>query len=152
MRPTSEHVMDEERRDWMGRGWACPIDVDASTGGIATAAYEQDIVQSIRIILCTAPGERVMRPDFGCGVHDLAFDVIDTALLTRLEGAVRDALARYEARVEVMGVQADPLRAAEGLLRVAITYRVRRTNQTGNLVWPFYFREGGIGLQEGSRT
>lgn len=142
----------DEQKDWMGRGWAYPVRIDPATGVIATTAYEQDIRQSILIILGTSPGERVMRPDFGCGMHELVFGVVDVALLTRVEVSVRDAMAHYEARIEVSSVRVDPLRAAEGLLLIELEYRVRRTNQTGNLVYPFYFREGGIGVSEGSRS
>jgi uncharacterized protein len=146
------NAMDEQK-DWMGRGWAYPVRVDPATGAIATSAYEQDIRQSIIIILGTSPGERVMRPDFGCGIHDLVFGVVDVALLTRVEASVREALMHYEARIEVQSVRVDPVRAStDGLLLIELEYRVRRTNQTGNLVYPFYFREGGLGVSEGSRS
>ena len=126
--------------------------VDPATGGIASVAYEADIRESILIILRTAPGERVMRSDFGCGIHDLVFDVVNVAMLTRVETSVRDAMLRYEARIEVLSVHADPLRAADGMLLIKLMYRVRQTNQIGNLVYPFYFREGGVGTAtDGSR-
>jgi len=141
----------DEQKAWLGRGWAYPVRIDPATGGIAYSEYEVDIRQSIMIILGTARGERVMRPDFGCGIHDLVFEVIDVAALTRVETAVRDALTRYEARIEVSKVNADPLQAADGLLLIELEYRVRRTNQIGNLVFPFYFRESGMGIVEGSR-
>ncbi len=108
------------------------------------AEYEADIRQSILIILHTSPGERVMRFDFGCGIHDLVFDVIDVAMITRVETAVREAMTRYEARIDVLNVTADARDAAEGRLLIELEYRVRRTNQIGNLVFPFYFREGGF--------
>jgi phage baseplate assembly protein W len=92
-----------------------------------------------------------MRPDFGCGVHDLVFDTVDVATLTRIEAAVRESLIKYEARIEVTSVRADPFEAANGLLLINLEYRIHRTNQLGNLVYPFYFREGGVGLVEGSR-
>lgn len=142
----------DEHKDWMGCGWAFPVRLDPATGGVAVSAYERDIEASIRIILGTSPGERVARPDFGCGIHDLAFDVVDAALLTRIEVSVREAMKRYEARIEVNSVRIDPLYAGEGLLRIEFEYRVRRTNQSGNLVYPFYFREGGIGNASGSRS
>lgn len=140
-----------EAKDWLGRGWAYPVQIDPVTGGVAVSEHEVDIRQSIRIILGTSRGERVMRPDFGCGIHDLVFEVIDVATLTRVETEVREALTKYEARIEVLGVRADPLEAANGVLRIELDYRVRRTNQIGNLVYPFYFREGGVGIVEGSR-
>lgn len=141
----------EERKEWLGRGFAYPVRLDPVTGGVATSEFEADIRESIQIILGTARGERVMRPDFGCGIHELVFEVIDVATLTRVETSVREALTKYEARIELLSVRSDPLRAVEGELLIELEYRVRRTNQLGNLVYPFYFREGGVGLIEGSR-
>jgi uncharacterized protein len=141
----------DERKDWLGRGWGYPVRVDPTTGGVAVAQFEVDIRESIQIILGTGRGERLMRPGFGCGIHDLVFEVMDVATLTRVEDSVRDALTRYEARIDVTSVNVDPLYAAEGTLLIELEYRVRRTNQIGNLVYPFYFREGGVGLTEGSR-
>lgn len=133
----------DERKDFLGRGWAMPVALDPHTGLVATAEYEEDIRQSIRIILETAPGERVMRPTFGCGIHDLVFAAIDSTALQRVRSVVEEALRRYEARVDVIGVTVDENATSEGILLVEVEYRVRRTNQIGNLVFPFYFREGG---------
>jgi len=133
----------QERKEFLGRGWAFPVALDPESGSVATAEFEDDVRQAIRIILGTAPGERVMRPDFGCGIYDLAFEVIDSAVLVRITNVVTDALTRYEPRIELINVSVDPYRASEGVLEVNVEYRVRRTNQTGNLVYPFYFREGG---------
>ena len=133
----------DERKDFLGRGWAMPVDVDPYTGFVATAEYEEDIRQAIRIILETARGERVMRPNFGCGIHDLVFESIDTTALQRIRSEVEEALRRYEARVDVLEVNVDEDATAEGELLVEVEYRVRRTNQVGNLVFPFYYREGG---------
>ena len=140
-----------EQKDWLGRGWAYPVQVDRLTGGVAVSEYEADIHQAIRIMLGTARGERVMRPDFGCGIHDLVFEVMDTAALTRIETAVRECLTKYEARIELLAVGVDPYFAAEGKLLVEIDYRIRRTNQIGNFVYPFYFREGGADASLGTR-
>ena len=140
-----------EQKEWLGRGWAFPVRIDPRTGGIAVSEYETDIRESIQIILRTSRGERVMRPDFGCGIHDLVFETVDTSTLTRVQTSVREAMARFEARIEVLNVFVDPRDAAEGMLTVSLEYRVRRTNQIGNLVFPFYFREGGVGIVERSR-
>lgn len=140
-----------EQKDWLGRGWAYPVQVDRLTGSVAVSEYEDDIHEAIRIILGTARGERVMRPDFGCGIHELVFEIMDTTTLTRVETAVRESLTKYEARVEVLGVAVNPFFAAEGKLLVEIDYRIRRTNQIGNFVYPFYFREGGADVNVGGR-
>ncbi len=133
----------EERKDFLGRGWAMPVDLDPRTGLIAVSEYEDNIRQSIRIILETAPGERVMRPNFGCGIHDLVFAAVDTTTMQRIRSVVEEALRRYEARIEVLGVTVDEEATSEGMLLIELEYRVRKTNQIGNLVYPFYFREGG---------
>jgi phage baseplate assembly protein W len=133
----------DEQKDFLGRGWAMPVSVDPQSGLIATAEYEEDIRQAIRIILETAPGERVMRPGFGCGIHDLVFEAVDSTALQRIRSEVEEALRRYEARIDVLDVAADEDASAEGKLLVELEYRVRRTNQVGNLVFPFYYREGG---------
>lgn len=134
----------DEHKQFLGRGWAMPIALDPRTGDFAEAEYEEDIRQAIRIIVETAPGERVMRPDFGCGIHDLVFEHMDSNTLQRVRSVVEDALRRHEARVEVLEVKVDeaPL-LTDGRLQIEVDYRVRRTNQVGNLVFPFYFAEGG---------
>lgn len=135
--------LDVERKDFLGRGWSMPVELDPRTGLVATVAYEADIRQSILIILETAPGERVMRPNFGCGIHELVFAAVDSTVLQRIKSLVEEALRRCEARIEVLGVTVDEDASAEGVLNVELEYRVRKTNQVGNLVFPFYFREGG---------
>ena len=132
-----------DRKDFLGRGWAMPVDVDPMTGIVESVAYEEDIRQSILIILETAPGERVMRPNFGCGIHELVFTELDSTTMQRIRSVVEEALRRCEARIDVLGVTVDEAANVQGQLLVEIEYRVRKTNQTGNLVFPFYFREGG---------
>jgi hypothetical protein len=131
-----------QQRAFLGVGWWYPVQIDPVTGLTRIAQYEDDVQQSLKIILTTARGERVMRPAFGCGIYDLAFEVIDRATLTRVESEVRDSITRFEPRVELINVVLDPSQAADGLLRIEVEYRVRRTNQVGNLVYPFYFQEG----------
>lgn len=133
----------EQQKAFLGTGWGFPVALDPNSGRTAMVAAEVDIEQAIRIILATAPGERVMRPDFGCGANELVFETLDTATFARVQRAVTDALTRFEPRIELLAVSVDPTQAANGLLLVLIDYRVRATNQSGNMVYPFYFREGG---------
>ena len=133
----------DEVKDFLGRGWAMPVDIDPYTGLVAMAEYEEDIRQSIRIILETARGERVMRANFGCGIHDLVFEAVDTTTLQRIRSEVEEALRRYEARIDVLRVSPEEDATSEGKLLVEVEYRVRRTNQLGNFVFPFYYRAGG---------
>jgi phage baseplate assembly protein W len=136
--------MDAVRqRDFLGVGWSYPVATDPMSGDISLSQYERDVREAIRIILETARGERVMRPRFGCGIHDLVFEAIGATTLFAVEAAVREALTVFEARIELLSVEVDPFQAMSGLLIVAIGYRIHRTNQIDNLVYPFFFREGG---------
>ena len=123
--------------DILGSGIAFPLQVDRR-GGLALARDETDIDQAIELILGTAPGERPMRPEFGCGVHDFVFDTIDAGTVARMETEIRGALDRWEPRVEVTDVQFDLGGADTGQLVIQIDYRVRATNHMRNLVYPFY--------------
>ena len=125
--------------DFRGTGWAFPVRVGA--GAIDRVSCDEDIRQSIHLILATAKGERVMRPDFGCGIHDLVFAAVSTQLIARVRLEVENALRTYEARIEVLRVAVGTGDLALGRLDVEIDFRVRTTNQTGNFVYPFYFRE-----------
>lgn len=123
--------------DFLGAGWYFPLSVD-ERGRIAMVAEEARIRQAIWIILDTARGERVMRPDFGCGIHDWVFAVNTTATAGRVADAVRQALIRWEPRIDQIEVTAanDPEQPER--LRVDIAYRVRATNNRFNLIYPFY--------------
>ena len=130
------------QRDFLGVGWKFPLQVTPG-GQIAQARYEQRIEESIYLILSTAKGERVMLPEFGCGIHELVFTALDNTTLHRIKELIKEALRRCEARVEVLEVEVDEDATSEGELLVEVEYRVRKTNQVGNFVFPFYFREGG---------
>ena len=121
----------------LGSGLAFPLQVDRR-GGIALAKDETDVDQAIQLILSTAPGERPMRPEFGCGVHDFVFDTIDAGTVARMETAIRAALDRWEPRIEVADVTFDLDHTDTGALLIDVTYRLRATNHMRNLVYPFY--------------
>jgi Bacteriophage baseplate protein W len=121
----------------IGSGLAFPIHVDAR-GAIALAAGEEDIEQAMTLILSTAPGERPMRPEFGCEIHDYIFDSIDANTVTRMEAAVRSALLRWEPRIDVEQVEFDLSDVHQGQIAFTVRYTVRATNSRRNLVYPFY--------------
>ena len=125
--------------DFLGKGWGFPVFGRHSKVSVARA--EESIRESIWIILATAPGERVMRPDFGCGVHRLVFAVNDAATLNQVQYEVRQALIRWEPRIEVLDVLAEEKGQGEVLL-LNVHYRVRSTNNFFNLVYPFYLTVG----------
>jgi phage baseplate assembly protein W len=125
---------------FLGIGWAFPLSM-ADGGEVTTAAYDEDVRQAIRIILATTPGERVMRPDFGAGLHALVFEPMSTRTVALVKHRVEEALTLWEPRVDQVTVQVgtDPPR---GRLDIDIRYRVRATNTFYNLVYPFYLMEG----------
>ncbi len=129
--------------EFLGVGWRFPIEVDAAAGEVEVAAYEEAIRQSIWIILGTARGERPMRPDFGCGIHDLVFAVGGATTSAAIADAVRDALIRWEPRIELLDVRAAHDVDRPTRLDVLVQYRVRTTNSVFNLVYPFYLDGGG---------
>lgn len=131
---------DTTERAFLGIGWAFPLAPDPA-GDVNLAAAEEDIRQSVRIILGTSPGERVMRPDFGAGLQALVFEPISATLVALVKHRVEEALVTWEPRIDTITVDvaADPPR---GRLLITIDYRVRATNTFYNLVYPFYLMEG----------
>lgn len=124
-------------REFLGRGWRFPIGVD-DDGRIGEASEEDKVRQAIETILRTSRGERVMRPDFGCGIHDLVFDALSDEMLGRVQAEVSDALGKWEPRITVLGVVAQQDPQERTRLLVEIDYRIRSTNSRFNLVFPFY--------------
>jgi Bacteriophage baseplate protein W len=123
--------------DFIGRGIAFPMRVDQS-GSIATSSGTADIDSSIRMILTTAPGERLMRPDFGCRIWELLFEPINANTLGLMGEAVREAIGRWEPRVVLDDLRLDPSGQHAGEVLIEIDYTVRTTNDRRNLVYPFY--------------
>jgi len=121
---------------FLGVGVGFPFQFDAS-GAIPTAQYEESVRQSVWMILGTSKGERVMRPDFGCGIYDLVFEVNSASTSGKVAQAVREALLVNEPRIDVRNVQVDAQGGGETLL-INIEYQLRATNNVFNLVYPFY--------------
>jgi uncharacterized protein len=123
--------------DFIGRGISFPLRVDQS-GSIALAEGGDGIDASIRMALSTAPGERVMRPQFGCRIWDLLFEPVNANTLGLMAEAVRDALSQWEPRIEVEEIEVEPDPASPARVVIRILYRMRATNDRRNLVYPFY--------------
>jgi phage baseplate assembly protein W len=131
----------------LGAGVAFPLRVDAR-GGIAIVRDEEDVVEAIRIIIGTAKGERPMRPEFGCGIHDYVFAPSDATTAGLIAYEVRASLLRWEPRVDVKDVEVKPDPHDPATLYIDIKYAIRDTNDPRNLVFPFYV----IPAEEGSET
>ena len=122
---------------FLGSGWHFPVMPDR-VHEIPASSGEENIQESIWIILATAPGERVMRPEFGCGLYDLVFSLNDAATVGRITKAVRNALIRWEPRIDVLSVDVETRGSNGEVLLINVHYRVRSTNNFFNLVYPFY--------------
>ena len=123
--------------EFVGKGWAFPLHADP-TGSIALVRGEREIWESMWLILATAPGERPMRPEFGCAIHDLVFAPADAATAGRIAYEVRLSLERWEPRIELSDVVVGFDNVDDGKLLIDIRYRIRGTNDPRNLVFPFY--------------
>jgi phage baseplate assembly protein W len=128
-------------KPFLGVGLDFPVNVD-STGELNIAEYEESVRQSIWIILGTAKGERVMRPEFGCDIYDLVFAVNSSSTAGKLSYAVQQALLHFEPRIDVLDVRVDSA-GTENTLLLNIEYEVRATNNVFNMVYPFYLERSG---------
>ena len=129
------------QKDVLGRGWPFPFR-PAPAGHLALLGGDDKIRQSIWILLSTAAGERLMLPEFGCGIHDLVFQANTAALRGVVQGKVREALVRWEPRIDLLDVRVDSPSDEGNLLLIRVDYRVRFNNSFYNLVYPFYLSEG----------
>lgn len=125
---------------FLGRGWGFPV-APETNGDVLMVRDDDDVKEAILLILETARGERVMRPDFGCGLRELVFQPLSSATKTLVRQEVQDALVAWEPRIDVRSVTVEEDRRARGVLQVDIRYVVRTTNTFYNLVYPFYLQE-----------
>lgn len=143
---------------FLGTGWSFPPCFErrmhASSGlnsargiGAALVSNETDIEQSLRILLATNPGERVMQPAYGCGIKRMVFEQLSESLLTEMRHMIEKAILFFEPRITVESIDIDAGNWENGELRILIDYTVRTTNSRYNMVYPMYFREGtGLGV------
>lgn len=131
----------ESARRYLGVGFAFPLQINPSTGGFAMAAYEADVEQAIFTILSTAKGERVMVPDFGCGMHDRVFSPNTATQANAVSADVREALTRWEPRIDLLDVNVTVGGTQGEVLLIRVDYRIRANNAFYNTVYPFYIQD-----------
>lgn len=131
---------------FLGTGWGFPLAFSLGGGEVYMASEEQDIFESLEILLGTSFGERVMAENFGCNLNDYLFEELDQRLLEDLRSAIEEAIRKHETRIEIEDVSFD-IRAdfAQSAIHIRISFRVRNTNSRYNLVYPFYLRETVFG-------
>lgn len=135
--------------DFLGQGWAYPV--VAGAAGPRWASGADKIRQAIWLVLSTAKGERLMLPGFGCGIHDLVFSANTAGLRGLVAAEVRDALTRWEPRVDVLDVLVETPDDDRSRVIISIACRIRENNAALNLVYPFFLDEG-VGVRGGRRA
>lgn len=128
---------------FLGRGWAFPPGLDTD-GSVKMVAAATDIAESLRILMETRPGERVMHPDYGCNLHEYVFDPLSSETRLNIETAIRRAILFFEPRITLEAITTDLSDPQEGQLRVTLDYTIITTNERQNMVFPFYLSEGTL--------
>lgn len=136
--------MNFEDAGFLGRGWAFPPRFDTNNGTAQLVQDEDDIAESLRILMSTRPGERIMHPGYGCRLHDFVFETIDGTTRSAIETAIRQAILHYEPRITLIEVTADMIDWREGRMSVTLEYSIDQTNARSNMVFPFYIDEGTL--------
>lgn len=126
----------------IGSGFAFPMQIDA-LGGAELTSDDENIRQSMMCIIGTAPGERMMRPTFGCAIHDILFEPNTAVTAAKIEYEVKRSLTEFEPRIGDVEVSAKPDDSEQSRMNVTISYTIRKTNTKANLVYPFYLRKEG---------
>jgi uncharacterized protein len=131
-----------ETKSFLGTGWAFPPTFSGKADFTAMAEDEADIWQSLMILLSTVPGERVHRPEYGCGIHKMVYEKMNSNTMTLFKHMIEKAVLLFEPRITLNDVKFDFNNEKEGKLLIELDYMVRLTNSRSNMVYPFYFREG----------
>ena len=129
-------------KEFLGIGWSFPPTFQTGGFGVTTVAEEEDVKQSLEIILSTTPGERVMRPDFGCNMREMVFEPLNTTVITYMRDRIEKAILYHEPRIDLKKVSINTANANEGEVLIEIDYSIRTTNSRQNFVYPFYINEG----------
>jgi|TARA_B110000503_G_scaffold137196_1_gene220988 phage baseplate assembly protein W len=134
--------MSVDKKSFLGTGWSFPPTFNKYTKSVNLVTGEEDVIESIKIILFTNLGERVMRPDFGSDVKGYTFKSMDSVAINQLNRTVERALKRHEPRINLNQVNFDTSNATEGTLLINLDYTIKSVNIRTNVVFPFYLKEG----------
>ena len=131
-------------KSFLGIGWSFPPEFHkhGNSIGVKMVSEEEDIAESLRILLLTVPGERIMQPSYGCGLQAMVFETINESTVTELKDIIERSVLFFEPRITLESVDIDTEEALDGVLKIQLNYTVRRTNTRSNIVYPFYFLEG----------
>ena len=131
---------------FLGTGWKFPPEFDQASRSVAMVSEEEDIQESLSILFSTVPGERVMRPTYGCDLKSLVFENMSESLFTEIKDMLERAILFFEPRIDLDRIDLDTEEIYEGIIKIRLQYTIRKTNSRGNMVYPFYFQDGSVGL------
>ena len=129
-------------KKFLGTGWGYPPEFDRITKTVRMVSEEEDIRESLTILLGTSPGERIMRPTYGCGIKSLVFENMNESVLTQIEEMIEQAVLFFEPRITLDRIEVNTDDIYNGVVKIHLVYTIRMTNNRSNMVYPFYFREG----------
>jgi hypothetical protein len=129
-------------RAFLGTGWSFPPEFNKSAREVTMVSEDEDIQESLRILMATVPGERVMNPAYGCGLKQLVFENISESTVTEIKDVIQRAVLFFEPRITLNSVDVTVEDMYEGIIEIQLDYTVRATNNRSNMVYPFYFMEG----------
>ena len=131
-------------KKFLGRGWSFPPEFHkhADAVNVKMVSEEDDIRDSLSVLLSTRPGERIMQPAYGCRIHSMVFESINESSITEIKDVIERAVLFFEPRISLESIEVDAENVYEGTLNIQLNYKIRTTNTRSNVVYPFYFLEG----------
>ena len=137
-------------KTFLGRGWGFPPEFHRQDRQVRMVSEDEDIQESLKILLSTRPGERVMQPTYGCGIHSMVFESINESTITDIKDRIQRSILFFETRIDVNNIAIDTAHQGDGALHILVDYTIRTTNSRSNMVYPFYLKEGtDTGFAEG---
>jgi len=134
--------MKQDKASFLGRGWSFPPEFEQAGNQVKMVEKEQDIRESLLILLSTTPGERIMHPDYGCGLERLVFEPSTNRLYRKIKDRITHSILLFEPRVKLNTIDIEQVPGEEGILYVTIDYFIIQTNSRQNMVYPMYLIEG----------
>ncbi len=134
-------MAENSNQDFLGTGWSFPPTFSKAEQGVKMVSAEEDIQQSLEILLSTRPGERIMHPEYGCNLDIMLFEPLTTTLITYVSDMIRTSILYFEPRLDLLKVDINSQQATEGLILIEIDYIIRSTNSRFNYVYPFYLSD-----------
>jgi len=129
-------------KSFLGTGWAFPPEFNKTSKNVKTVSEDDDIKESLFILMSTYPGERTMQPTYGCELRSIVFEVLTESTITEIKDAIERAILFFEPRIDLNFIDIDTGETLQGILKILVDYTVRATNSRSNIVYPFYFQEG----------